>query len=155
MRHVISIHNGDFFFVDSVLRDAKNQPLDSREALIYMSPDQFLSLARPGSSVEKMQTTLTLMNRGIKYNKLPYLRCFTNQNGNLVVIGNGKAHEGRHRARVLRALGVTHLPVRIVSEIEDKKGPAYYWGKSAHRPKFLVGFNSYKVVFPKIRTKYR
>lgn len=166
MKHLIRYHEGEFFFKDSVLKEAKNQTPSSRKVLVSMRPEDFLKLAYPGSSIEKMENTIELLSGGIKYSELPYLRCFTTKEGNLQVIKNGMAHEGRHRMRALFNLGVTSVPVLLTSErgeeTEDTEkgkgtggGPVYRWGETPKRPKLLIGHNGNKIRFPEIISRFK
>jgi hypothetical protein len=87
----------------------------SRSTLVYMTPDEFLNLApdfiRPDSPQRKR--TGPIENAIVKGEKLPvpYLR-ITDKGG----VATVTSHEGRHRASVLKRLGVAKMPVVLKSD---------------------------------------
>lgn len=145
----ISFH-ADPYFSDKALEAAYRQNPMSRETVIYLTPEQFLKLAKPGHDDIKEQRVKALLDKGEKFNDVPLLGPETNKNGDLV-IENGEYHEGRHRVRALKDIGATKIPVRILSR-ENGDGPAYRWGQTERRPKKLTGYNGYTIDFPKTET---
>lgn len=111
--------DGDQYFE---LNDIENNP-KSRETLTYMSPSDFLLMAREGHDAEKMRGVIGLVKQGIRFNTTPVLLFTHDGKGLAHVIG----HEGRHRARVLQALGVKEMPV-VLRSISAVNGPAIRWG---------------------------
>jgi hypothetical protein len=83
--------------------------------LVYMTPDEFLNLTpdfiRPDSPQRKR--TEPIENAIVKGEKLPapYLR-ITDKGG----VATVTSHEGRHRASVLKRLGVAKMPVVLKSD---------------------------------------
>jgi hypothetical protein len=108
--------------IDEAVSIARNPA--SRETIAVISPDDFINLAREGYSSEKMRN-LPMPNLGDpKWSSMPFLQ-FTNENGVGQVIG----HEGRHRARYMRQLGMDKMPIRLLSS--GGSGPAIRWGKAS------------------------
>lgn len=87
----------------------------SRETATVMSPDDFLNLAEdlPENQVrlDSQEFIKDQIYRGEPL-ETPYLTFSLDGEGVATVTG----HEGRHRARVLREMGVTEMPVRLRSE---------------------------------------
>ena len=88
--------------------------LKSRETATTMSPDEFLNLVDdlPESQVE-IDSEKFIREQISKGESLqtPYLLFDLDNNGVATVTG----HEGRHRARVLKEMGITEMPVRLRS----------------------------------------
>lgn len=105
------------YFDESALK-AIDEPLDykSRETVVLMSPDDFLSYAnkfeggKPNKG--KMQDIEKRFAKGDKLpaENLPYLQ-FDTEKGVSKISG----HEGRHRATYLKNQGVDLIPVRVKS----------------------------------------
>lgn len=76
--------------------------------LVMMTPDEFLSLALPGQSTEKEETVQGLISRGERFNSIPTLTVGLKKNKHFV-----EGHEGRHRMRALKKLGIKVVPVLI------------------------------------------
>ena len=114
----------------------------ARHAVVDMPIDMFLGLAQVGEGASKTKGVQDLVERGVKFSELPMLT--TRPVGHrekdrqlgltetaLIVTG----HEGRHRARALKAAGYDTMPVRIFddvirwSEQNDPKSFDYlpYW----------------------------
>lgn len=111
-------HDGDAYFdLNDVEANAK-----SRETLTYMSPGDFLLMAEEGHDPDKMRGIIDLVKNGTKFNSTPVLLFTHDGKGLAQVIG----HEGRHRARVLQALGVEEMPV-ILKSIGGR-GREIRWG---------------------------
>lgn len=100
------------YFSDDALEAAVKQGsgYKSREILVYLSPDEFLSMAkevgRPSPS--KTKAVSDVIDAGKKFADIPFLRI--KDNG--VVTG----HEGRHRALALKSRGEERMPVLIEAD---------------------------------------
>lgn len=95
----------------------------SRETLVYMSPDDFLTLAEPGYSEDKFQGVKNVGDQGIKFNGVPAIMFIHDGEGHARVVG----HEGRHRALYLKSKGVEKIPVTFLSR-EGNPGKGIRWG---------------------------
>jgi hypothetical protein len=86
----------------------------SRDKLIMMPIDLFLSLAAEGKDPDKEQRVLDMIAQHKQFD-LPFLDIdFTNDQQSIPkVVG----HEGRHRARALQRLGYNDIPVLIKSDM--------------------------------------
>jgi hypothetical protein len=89
-----------------IWRKASKDP-KSREALVYMTPDEFLGMAEPTfiGIPGKQVPVDELLKEGAKFNDVPFLK-FDNT-------GRMYGHEGRHRAMALKKIGVDRVPVRL------------------------------------------
>ena len=89
--------------------------LKSRETATVMSPDEFLNLAidLPENRVD-LDSEKFIREQIAKGEPLdtPYLNFELDDKGVAKVTG----HEGRHRARILKEMGVTEMPVRLKSQ---------------------------------------
>jgi hypothetical protein len=113
--------------VDNAIKQAGSRK--SREALTQMSIDDFLSLARDGYDPTKSAGILDVS----KFDDLPFLN-IRSENG----IANITGHEGRHRARRLKELGETTMPVRIKSDIRwDQQNDPKLWDYEQDYPQIL------------------
>jgi hypothetical protein len=139
------------YFEEKAIKRAYTQNSMSRDTVITLKCVDFLGLASPGYDSAKDKTVAELLEQGIKFESLPFLEVETLSNGDVEVVSNGGAHEGRHRIRALLNLGVSELPIRLLSS-ERGEAPAYRWGSTSNRPKLLYGHNRYCVPFPKIET---
>jgi hypothetical protein len=94
-------------FTESAVRSATDMAAahKSREAITTMNIDEFLNLANPGFSPEKMDGLIGVD----KFDEIPFLSMRNDNNGGAWITG----HEGRHRARMLKAWGETEMPVRM------------------------------------------
>jgi len=104
--------SGEQFFDERPLRLAKRgleEGSKSRELLVYMTPDEFLTLAEalPEDAVS-VKSTLERINDALdgdkKLDDIPFLQM---ADGKIV------GHEGRHRAMALRERGQERFPVRL------------------------------------------
>lgn len=108
---------------DHVIRAADR--INSREAVVWMSPDVFLALAERGEDPEK---TRQLAHVTV-FNAMPYLAGdFDRETG----VMRMTSHEGRHRARRLKTLGVTQFPVRLEAR-------RVRWADTMDRPTTYIG----------------
>ena len=121
--------DGDKYFNDEALSRAKKQSDKSREKLIYMTPDEFLSMAAEGYEKSKETTVKGALKSKEKFKDVPLLSFEIDENGN----GKVTSHEGRHRARALKELGIESMPVRFHSN--EGGGKAIRWG-SQHEGSF-------------------
>jgi hypothetical protein len=89
--------------------------LKSRETATTMSPDEFLNLATdlPENRVD-LDSEKFIREQIAKGEPLdtPFLSFELNDKGVATVTG----HEGRHRARILKEMGITEMPVRLRSQ---------------------------------------
>jgi len=137
------------YFDDKAIEDAKQQNYKSREKLVYMSPDQFLTMAErlrfPDQQKEK-EVRMVLDQFGERWNSVPILG-FLNE-GN---VAQTVAHEGRHRAMELKRRGVKTMPVRLISQ-EGGPAGAIRWDEHMedNRPLPLVmrGQSGGEIPFP-------
>jgi hypothetical protein len=154
-RYASSEQDGDRFFEESVLRQAKNQPAKSRERVVYMHPNEFLKMAEGlhnGPSQDKISGIHQAVSSGVRLDAIPELKFDHDGNGTATVIG----HDGRHRAIYLRDNhGVTQIPVRLVSV--GGPGGAIRWGSQepgsfdrikGQWPQVLKGETNGRVRFP-------
>ena len=113
--------------VDNAIRQAGNRK--SREALTQMPIDDFLSLARDGYDPAKSAGISNVS----KFDDLPFLN-IRSEDG----IANITGHEGRHRARRLKELGESTMPVRIKSDIRwDQQNDPKLWDYEQDYPQIL------------------
>ena len=133
-----ALTKGESYFDPERLSHLKKQvqAYGERESLIYMSPDEFLSLARPLTRVDeiKAETVAGVLDRGEKFADIPFL--------DMLESGEIRGHEGRHRAMALKKLGVEKMPVRLMSKIrwnEQLPGKVGDWYYVENLPKQLVG----------------
>jgi len=124
------------FFTESSLEEGLRQSPKSRSLLVLMSPDEFLSLASHCLDFEKQERVQSVLGRGERFHTLPTLLCKTLANGDLKVFD----HNGRHRVRALKALGITEVPVILVSE--EGGYPCYRWGDTFRRPSKIFSESS-------------
>lgn len=113
--------------VDNAIRQAGSRK--SREALTQMPIDDFLSLARDGYDPTKAAGISDVS----KFYDLPFLN-IRSEDG----IANITGHEGRHRARRLKELGESTMPVRIKSDIRwDQQNDPKLWDYEQDYPEIL------------------
>ena len=123
----------------------------SREKLVDMPIADFLRLAAQGESEFKRKRVQEVLDRGDKFSDLPYLLVKT-EGGNVVVMGQGESHEGRHRARALQKLGYTTIPVVIKGDIRwSEQTDSKLFDYKAQWPNKLVGQSGESVPFPVMR----
>ena len=87
----------------------------SRETAITMSPDEFLNLADDLPKNQVRQDSEEFIRNQISQGEkldTPYLTFELDDKGVATVTG----HEGRHRARVLKEMGITEMPVSLKSQ---------------------------------------
>jgi hypothetical protein len=137
------------YFLQDALDRAFRQNTLSRETVIYMSPDQFLRLARPGFEQDKLDGVNEVLDSGKRLNEIPFLGVVTRDDGDVEVASEGRDHEGRHRMWAMKERKARLVPVRIISR--EHEGPAFRLGNTTRRPKWLYGFGT-KMEFPDIET---
>lgn len=95
--------------------DSKRIPdWKSREKMICMPIDDFLSMAKPGHQPEKLSRIEAAIERGNPLSDIPFLIAYAKDESDAVfVVG----HEGRHRAKALKAMGLETMPVIIKGDI--------------------------------------
>ena len=87
----------------------------SRETATVMSPDEFLNLATDLPETEVSKESDKFIREQIAKGEpldTPYLNFELDDKGVAKVTG----HEGRHRARILKEMGITEMPVRLKSQ---------------------------------------
>lgn len=127
----------DQYFEDEALVWARKDNGMSRERLVYMDPDDFLALAKHGHDPAKERTVALCLRDKIPLSSIPYLMV-DNQPEDDEEVGMSQSaknwlvtgHEGRHRARALRAIGMKEIPVII-------KHSTMRWAQSKNRPKYV------------------
>lgn len=126
---------GNDYFNPEKIRAAQNEGSKSREILIQMTPDDFLKLALPMSTtdISKTNRVAGMLDRRERFQDVPFISFQHDGNGNAKVV----AHEGRHRAAGLKELGVTTIPVRLISS-EGGGGEAIRWGEQSRKGAFDV-----------------
>jgi len=128
-------------------------PRKGKNKLVQMPIDEFLKLAErdvPGSRPDKEARVQKIISEDGKFSGVPYLYIEVGSEGSAKVTG----HEGRHRARALKALGYTTIPVELRSNIrwseqQDPESPDY----KQNWPTTLVGETGDIVPFPVPREK--
>lgn len=142
----------DKFFREDDLQTLKDSNPLSRSFLIYMPINDFLKMAKVGYAEEKETRVEKMIKEGEKFS-IPSLR-FDNKGEKAEVTG----HEGRHRARALRRMGYTDMPVEFVSA--GGNAGAIRWGQQMNPankdykifPKQLIGENGTTAIdFPVTR----
>jgi hypothetical protein len=117
-------------FDPEALKSAANQNDLSRDILVEMPIDDFLSAAKKvdpseiTNSNKKLNAVRKVRDEGIPFKTIPTLS-FNN-----MADGTGKVsgHDGRHRALALKEIGETTIPVILKSDTGGK-GQAIRWGQ--------------------------
>ena len=100
------------FFNPDVINKALNST-DINTKVIYMTPGEFLTLAKTHTSnieTKKLDRINTAINKGVQLEDIPTLTIQSGKAGGSQVI----KHDGRHRANALYDLGEELIPVRVV-----------------------------------------
>ena len=129
----------------SGVREAAEVQYKSRDKLISMPIDDFLLLAKATTGdVYKTTAATKLAASGTPFSSLPIL-LFTTDGATARVTG----HEGRHRAKALKALGYTEIPVIFRGDIRwsEQLNPTNFDYKH-NWPTTLVGENREALPFP-------
>ena len=119
-----------------------------KNKLVGMPIDTFLKLAErdtPGDRQDKVARVKKIIDENGKFSAVPYLYIETDSKGNAKVTG----HEGRHRARALKALGYNTIPVELRSSIRwsEQQDPENF-DYIENWPANLVGQEGDVVPFP-------
>jgi hypothetical protein len=125
-RSITESRDGDQYFDPSALASAASQNSKSRSILIYMDPQDFLTVAEGRKSVDtwKRDRVSSSMKAGVKWDDIPTISFKHDGKGVAYVTG----HEGRHRADALIEAGVSSMPVLLTSE-GSREGDAIRWGQ--------------------------
>lgn len=103
------------------------------EPLCYIPIDDFLAVCNAGYSDEKYTVVNAILSSGTKFNEIPYL-CFNHDNnGTATVVG----HEGRHRAKALKFIGVKTIPVLMKSFMDGEGSYAINKENLEKRPDYF------------------
>ncbi len=86
----------------------------SREKMICMRIDDFLAMAKPGHEAWKVTRIESAITEGSKLTDIPMLIAYTSHHDAVMQVCG---HEGRHRAKVLKTMGMTTMPVILKSDI--------------------------------------
>jgi hypothetical protein len=116
-------HDGDRYFDLQTSDVAETRNRKSRVTLTYMSPADFLKMAEAGTDAYKTERVAAYLQQGEKFSSLPFLSFVHDGKGHAKVT----AHEGRHRARALQALGVQQMPV-LLRSLGTERGQSIRWG---------------------------
>ena len=135
------------------VEEAAVTPSKGKNKLVQMPIDQFLRLAErdvPGSRRDKEERVQKIIDENGKFSETPWLSIEVNSKGNAKVTG----HEGRHRARALKALGYTTIPVELRSNIRwsEQQDPEKFDYRK-NWPTTLVGQEGDVVSFPVSRSE--
>lgn len=84
-------------------------PASEAHAILWIEPQSFLTLAKPGVSASKLAKAEFILGGEGKFHHLPYLMLDPAPNASFRVSG----HEGRHRVRALMSRGVTLVPIEF------------------------------------------
>jgi len=122
-----------------------------KNKLVQMPIDTFLKLAKqdtPGDRRDKVARVEKIIDENGKFSSVPYLYIEIDSKGNAITTG----HEGRHRARALKALGYNTIPVELRSNIRwsEQQDPESFDYQN-NWPTTLVGENGDVVPFPVAR----
>ena len=99
------------FFNPDVINKAL-QSKDKNTKVVYMTPGEFLTLAKTHTSdgeTKKLDRINNAINEGIQLEDIPTLTIKAGKDGNSQVT----KHDGRHRANALYELGEDLIPVRV------------------------------------------
>ena len=110
-------------FDKKAVAQAAKQNEASREILVDMPIDDFLTAAKQKVSASKLANTRKLAAEGVPFETVPSLQIANEGDGTAKVTG----HDGRHRAMALKEQGETTIPVRLTSS--GGKGGSIRWGK--------------------------
>ena len=110
-------------FDKKAVAQAAKQNEASREILVDMPIDDFLTAAKQEVSASKLANTRKLAAEGVPFETVPSLQIANEGDGTAKVTG----HDGRHRAMALKEQGETTIPVRLTSS--GGKGGSIRWGK--------------------------
>jgi hypothetical protein len=95
-------------FAPKEINELRTQQYKDRKKLIEIDIDDFLALAKSGRVDSKLEDASGLLSRGTQFSSLPYLTIDPD--------GVVQGHEGRHRARALKAAGYKTMPVVLHSQ---------------------------------------
>lgn len=97
----------------------------ARDRVISMAIDDFLAMAAPGEDAQKTSRVAEMLAAGQKF-EVPFLSIDVGRDKQANVTG----HEGRHRARALKDMGYTTMPVRLRTDVirwsEQREGDFDY-----------------------------
>jgi len=132
-------------FEKKALEEAAKVGWKSREKLIMMPIDDFLSMAKAGKDEAKLANVKELMDAEKPFSSIP--RLYGKSEGEAFQI---TGHEGRHRARALKEAGYTEIPVIVNSRDirwSEQVDPALF-DYVKEWPKAMTGEQGAKIGFP-------
>ena len=129
---VIQTDGARFFDPAAVQKEVSSANNDlSRETIVYMSPDEFLSLAKKEPEADFDLTEVRgLIEEGTPFSSMVSLGFEHDGKGMAKVV----SHEGRHRMLALKELGVERVPVKFNSIAGE--GRSLRWGQQANPDSF-------------------
>jgi len=122
--------DGNAFFSQEAINGV-DQGRKSRSIIVQMSPNDFLRMAEPGLSTDRVEEVRQVAEKRTKFSTIPKLTTQEDpKTGVAKVIGS----DGRHRATVLKSMGVASMPVELRSMIRwseqsDPENFDYWTGK--------------------------
>ena len=114
------------FFSPKAIEDviSESKAWKGRSTLVYMSPDEFLSIAKKRNGNMDSDKIATVKKYAGEWNTTPSLKI----EGDITSGTTAFGHEGRNRADYLKANGVDSMPVEIRHDV-------YRWGdEGANQP---------------------
>ncbi len=136
------------YFSDKAIKKAFSQPKDSPFTVVWMTPDQYLSLVNPGDFFLHKSLVEDFINKNFRFDHFPYLGVETDKDdGSIYISADGRDHSGRRMMKALKGLDLKYVPVVIKSQQYDD-GPVYHWGQLKDRPATIEG-EDFKMPFPK------
>lgn len=130
------LRSADEFFNLEGLREVR---FKSREKLISMRIEDFLALAEHGYDPDKEETVERVIREGHTFDDVPGL--LVAHDGDVAKV---TGHEGRHRARALRYMGYTHIPVKLIINVGES-GYSIRWSEQYDPKRF-----DYTPIWPEV-----
>lgn len=133
------------------VRERMTPERKGKSKLVSMPIDQFLDLAEKDTPrADKVARVDSIIAADGKFSAPPYLSIYVDEAGKAVVNG----HEGRHRARALKKLGYTHMPVELKTNIRwSEQADPESFDYRENWPTTLTGENGNVIRFPVSRAQ--
>ncbi len=121
-----------------------------REKLVEMRIDDFLALAKPGDDPGKEEGVRKLREAGARFSTLPFLQFWGDSES---VERKVDGHEGRHRARQLKAEGYSTMPVLLRGDIRwsEQNDPRRFDYRQVWPTTLRSETGAYTLPFPVLR----